>query len=414
MVIRMGQANTSENGSDTTISIGNTHCTVRYDLVQKYKEVFGSRFDELEFLNHKTGEFVKGSVIRDARSGCEIFDRLGWKESGFKNHKCSCPVEVTRVKGPKDVVIEDAVDYRVTGYNKAATTGDKSRVCWKIEVYCKNGKQLESIECGKRPDLITTDSDTMTIKKIPGKWSNGTLKVHAYLKTPNPQFCTETKVKFKPFLLAESSRKPRVGYDGVSLADDMKFKDYSESYYRSIAWMCKHDPLLSASDSDLFANMRVLAFSTSVGDLGHNISKMIDKFESNTGGEYSDDGLTAKVRNNNATIKFLSGVKKRINIIFRINTDIRTSDRISEDKLPHPKFDGYTSNLINGLKIAINDVWAYKVELFDFEMTSSTSYKYITKITFYDHFGLDRPRSEERRVGKECRRLCRSRWSPYH
>jgi glycerol-3-phosphate dehydrogenase len=31
--------------------------------------------------------------------------------------------------------------------------------------------------------------------------------------------------------------------------------------------------------------------------------------------------------------------------------------------------------------------------------------------------GRDRPamqRSEERRVGKECRRLCRSRWSPYH
>jgi hypothetical protein len=27
---------------------------------------------------------------------------------------------------------------------------------------------------------------------------------------------------------------------------------------------------------------------------------------------------------------------------------------------------------------------------------------------------LDSARSEERRVGKECRRLCRSRWSPYH
>jgi branched-chain amino acid transport system substrate-binding protein len=26
----------------------------------------------------------------------------------------------------------------------------------------------------------------------------------------------------------------------------------------------------------------------------------------------------------------------------------------------------------------------------------------------------DTERSEERRVGKECRRLCRSRWSPYH
>jgi hypothetical protein len=27
---------------------------------------------------------------------------------------------------------------------------------------------------------------------------------------------------------------------------------------------------------------------------------------------------------------------------------------------------------------------------------------------------VDCQRSEERRVGKECRRLCRSRWSPYH
>jgi PAS domain-containing protein len=25
-----------------------------------------------------------------------------------------------------------------------------------------------------------------------------------------------------------------------------------------------------------------------------------------------------------------------------------------------------------------------------------------------------REETEERRVGKECRRLCRSRWSPYH
>jgi catecholate siderophore receptor len=30
-----------------------------------------------------------------------------------------------------------------------------------------------------------------------------------------------------------------------------------------------------------------------------------------------------------------------------------------------------------------------------------------------DYYGF-RLRSEERRVGKECRRLCRSRWSPYH
>src|SRR3546814_15562482 len=36
-------------------------------------------------------------------------------------------------------------------------------------------------------------------------------------------------------------------------------------------------------------------------------------------------------------------------------------------------------------------------------------------VDFLDlHFGEWRPRSEERRVGKECVSTCRSRWSPYH
>src|SRR3546814_13443987 len=34
--------------------------------------------------------------------------------------------------------------------------------------------------------------------------------------------------------------------------------------------------------------------------------------------------------------------------------------------------------------------------------------------TAYAAMDLDRIRSEERRVGKECVSTCRSRWSPYH
>jgi elongation factor Tu len=37
--------------------------------------------------------------------------------------------------------------------------------------------------------------------------------------------------------------------------------------------------------------------------------------------------------------------------------------------------------------------------------------EYETATRHYAHVDC---RSEERRVGKECRRLCRSRWSPYH
>ena len=32
----------------------------------------------------------------------------------------------------------------------------------------------------------------------------------------------------------------------------------------------------------------------------------------------------------------------------------------------------------------------------------------------YELFYWDYVRSEERRVGKECASMCRSRWSPYH
>ena len=36
-------------------------------------------------------------------------------------------------------------------------------------------------------------------------------------------------------------------------------------------------------------------------------------------------------------------------------------------------------------------------------------------VTFFGPSGCGKStRSEERRVGKECLRLCRSRWSPYH
>ena len=47
------------------------------------------------------------------------------------------------------------------------------------------------------------------------------------------------------------------------------------------------------------------------------------------------------------------------------------------------------------------------VRLNDVMLTLVDELRWQKFIIFYD-------RSEERRVGKECLRLCRSRWSPYH
>ena len=43
-----------------------------------------------------------------------------------------------------------------------------------------------------------------------------------------------------------------------------------------------------------------------------------------------------------------------------------------------------------------------------------TTQKLAREIHMATTFGKAEVRSEERRVGKECFRLCRSRWSPYH
>src|SRR3546814_12151102 len=38
----------------------------------------------------------------------------------------------------------------------------------------------------------------------------------------------------------------------------------------------------------------------------------------------------------------------------------------------------------------------------------------LTSALILDFYNIQRRRSEERRVGKECVSTCRSRWSPYH
>ena len=52
-----------------------------------------------------------------------------------------------------------------------------------------------------------------------------------------------------------------------------------------------------------------------------------------------------------------------------------------------------------------------------FWLMAGLAFSSVIVVLIFHHPDRDRPkpmRSEERRVGKECVRLCRSRWSPYH
>ena len=72
------------------------------------------------------------------------------------------------------------------------------------------------------------------------------------------------------------------------------------------------------------------------------------------------------------------------------------------------------------LKDAIESMWGVRIlnqdffeTLISFIISQNKQIPHIKKIVsdISAKFGT---RSEERRVGKECLRLCRSRWSPYH
>ena len=50
------------------------------------------------------------------------------------------------------------------------------------------------------------------------------------------------------------------------------------------------------------------------------------------------------------------------------------------------------------------------IAIFQTQHNINTTHRYVTTLVTYG----ESVRSEERRVGKECASMCRSRWSPYH
>jgi hypothetical protein len=68
-------------------------CKQRFKIFSDYMKGFGDKFDDLDFLNYQTGNVVKGAELRDAQTGCEIYEKLGWDSAAHNSesfHKCGC------------------------------------------------------------------------------------------------------------------------------------------------------------------------------------------------------------------------------------------------------------------------------------------------------------------------------------
>ncbi|WP_026743032.1 DUF3289 family protein [Lonsdalea quercina] len=214
-----------------------------------------------------------------------------------------------------------------------------------------------------------------------------------------------------PVLVYQSRRKPGFNADG-SPAADMTYGDMTEEEIKAIPNF-GHLHIFSKdgyffgfySASLNFFKFRLMAtLFFSAGELKMVILAMIAKFEKKEGGEFRHPALTRAVRahpNTQAFVKtLLQGVDDtikqnhgEINPV-ALNDWMMSYQNIIKKSLRPPAFntfeDKYLGWLNGGLTFAINDVWAAKAEIVDFDRCGRF-YKGKVRVTFYDHFGLDIP-----------------------
>jgi len=198
-----------------------------------------------------------------------------------------------------------------------------------------------------------------------------------------------------PMLVAKSRRAPGLNADGT-VAADMLFGDYSRRRIENIGFPFKVSQAVWNLDSvkatTLFQIFRNMARNFSMGDLETNILAMIDRFEANTGGTYSNPKLTDAVRRHASTGRFIDDIRNQLAVALNKHQgDISKFSAPRELRLSGQPHFSEPIDIITGLTIAINDTWAYDVVLEEYRLVGDRCYSGKFKVILWDHFGLDEP-----------------------
>jgi hypothetical protein len=153
----------------------------------------------------------------------------------------------------------------------------------------------------------------------------------------------------------------------------------------------QQDRLVSVTAEELFAHFSEMAEFFSRGALEDNIKSMIEHFRQSTGAEYSSQELTDHVRVHESTKHFEAVVRKELDRLLRKykgGVGWISANEINVAFEDRPKFNGKLDT-VTGLRIAINDTWAWDVDLLEYTLSGSNYFGKFA-VTLYDHFGLDR------------------------
>lgn len=199
-----------------------------------------------------------------------------------------------------------------------------------------------------------------------------------------------------PLVIAQSDRRPGFNADGT-VAADMLFGNYSKEAMRSLGSAFEVDDFLvdfdKVHEATLFKSFRRMAADLfAMGDMESVILEMIDRFENNLGGTYSNSTLTNAVRKHASTQRFVNNIRRELaNALTRHKGDLNALSARDEIILAgQPRFHE-PADFVTGLTITINDTWAYDVVIQEYSIIGDRCYVGKFKVVLYDHFGLDEP-----------------------
>lgn len=235
-----------------------------------------------------------------------------------------------------------------------------------------------------RPDLELSEGVTVLGE------TNGWLHIERKTNETMQGYVDRRYVSPMPGEIASSEHQPGIGYDGVSVHDDLKSGDLEDA--DSLTDITSLFAIQNAqSDETLFEVMTDMCTSLfAMGELETNILAMIAHFRGSSGTNYSNPILTEAARNHASTQRFITHITEEFRKkMTELNGDATqlTSDSLTLIGNPHfnTKLD-----IIGGLTIAVNDVWAYDVNVVSYDRAGD-NYQAQIRLNLYDHFGLDLP-----------------------
>lgn len=308
---------------------------------------------------------------------------------------------VKKVEGPTEVEAGKTYLFKATQFSRKAIGGELKAVKWAFQV--DDGPITDF----QKPGVVIGNIVTKNITMYPSLFDNKTMRIYAYLQSPSVYAESKIETIELPVIIDRYKEKGKKAA-GV-MADDMNYGDavnlntghsiYSRKSIEDLGWLMKND--IDRPVAHHWTALRVMVADLfSVGELEVVALKMVDKFQANSGGEFTDAVLTKHVKDHDSTKRFSASIKKLItDTLTREKGNLKPLKNETVDwngkSYGHPRFSTLSDTFAGGLTICMNDTWAYEVSITEYEV-SGNSYSGKYKIILYDHFGLDQPDVEKK------------------